>query len=113
MSKTVHKLEEKYFHVIPKEIEILKPDILIFLTGPGLDVYYGYIRENFTVRGTPKPLAQHNVNAVSKLNIAEVKLAYKTYHPAAHITKEEKWDYYHAILDDMKEHIHDIFLKGK
>ena len=63
--------------------------------------------------GTPKPLAQHNVNAVSKLNIAEVKLAYKTYHPAARITKEEKWDYYHAILDDIKEHIPDIFLKDK
>ena len=113
VSKTIHKLEEKYFHVIPKEIEILKPDILIFLTGPGLDVYYDYIRENFTVMGTPKPLAQHNVNAVSKLNISEVKLAYKTYHPAARITKEEKWDYYHAILDDIKEHIPDIFLKDK
>ncbi len=41
------------------------------------------------------------------------KSAYKTYHPAARITKEEKWDYYHAILDDIKEHIPDIFLKNK
>ena len=31
--KEIHELEKKYFHVIPQEIEITKPDVLIFLTG--------------------------------------------------------------------------------
>ena len=111
----IHELEEKYFHVIPQEIEILKPDVLIFLTGPGQNKYYGYIRENFTVNGSPKPLAGNDVDAVAKLDIEGISLAYKTYHPTATkdgdkgITDAEKWKYYHAIFDDMKERLDDIF----
>ena len=29
-----HDIEKRFFHVIPEEIKILKPDIIIFLTGP-------------------------------------------------------------------------------
>ena len=115
----IHDLEIEYFHVIPQEIEILKPDVLIFLTGPGQNTYYSYIQDNFNVKGSPIPLAGNDIDAVAKLDIEGVSLAYKTYHPTATkdgdrgITDAEKWKYYHAILDDMKEHIHDIFLKGK
>lgn len=109
VSSEIHELEQKYFHVIPQEIEITKPDVLIFLTGPGQNSYYSYIQENFNVKGSPMPLVGYNVDAVSKLDIEGINLAYKTYHPAARITIEEKWDYYHAILDDMKEHIQEIF----
>lgn len=111
----IHNLEKEYFHVIPQEIEILKPDVLIFLTGPGQNKYYGYIRENFTVNGSPKPLAGNDVDAVAKLDIEGISLAYKTYHPTATkdgdkgITDAEKWKYYHAIFDDMKERLDDIF----
>ena len=38
-----HEIERRYFHVIPKEVEILRPDILVFLTGPGENTYYNYI----------------------------------------------------------------------
>ena len=113
----IHDLEIEYFHVIPQEI--LKPDVLIFLTGPGQNTYYSYIQDNFNVKGSPIPLAGNDIDAVAKLDIEGVSLAYKTYHPTATkdgdrgITDAEKWKYYHAILDDMKEHIHDIFLKGK
>lgn len=111
----IHDLEKEYFHVIPQEIEILKPDVLIFLTGPGQNTYYSYIQENFTVKDSLKPLAGHNVDAVAKLDIEGISLAYKTYHPTATkdgdkgITDAEKWKYYHAIFDDMKEHLDDIF----
>ena len=54
---SVHEIEHEYFHVIPKEIEILKPNILIFFTGPGENTYYRYIQENFTMDGEPLPLA--------------------------------------------------------
>ena len=111
--KKTHDLEKDYFHVIPQEIEILKPDVLIFLTGPGQNTYYS--RENFTVNGSPKPLAGNDVDAVAKLDIEGISLAYKTYHPTATkdgdrgIKDAEKWQYYHAIFDDMKEHLDDIF----
>lgn len=117
VSKEIHELEEKYFHVIPQEIEILKPDVLIFLTGPGQNKYYNYIQENFNTKGSPMPLAGNDVDAVAKLDIEGINLAYKTYHPTATkdgdkgIKDAEKWQYYHAILDDMKENLQDIFNK--
>lgn len=111
----IHNLEKEYFHVIPQEIEILKPDVLIFLTGPGQNTYYSYIQDNFNVKGSPIPLAGNDIDAVAKLDIEGISLAYKTYHPTATkdgdrgITDAEKWKYYHAILDDIKEHIQDFF----
>ena len=111
----IHDLEIEYFHVIPQEIEILKPDVLIFLTGPGQHPYYSYIQDNFNVKGSPIPLAGNDIDAVAKLDIEGISLAYKTYHPTATkdgdsgITDAEKWKYYHAILDDIKEHIQDFF----
>ena len=113
--KEIHELEKKYFHVIPQEIEITKPDVLIFLTGPGQNTYYRYIQENFKVKGSPIPLAGNDIDAVAKLDIEGISLAYKTYHPTATkdgdrgIKDAEKWQYYHAIFDDMKEHLDDIF----
>ena len=115
VSSDIHDLEQKYFHVIPQEIEILKPDVLIFLTGPGQNAYYKYITENFTVKDSPMPLNGNDVDAVAKLDIKVISLAYKTYHPAATkdgdngIKDAEKWKYYHVIFDDMKEHLDDIF----
>ena len=115
VSGEIHELEMRYFHVIPQEIKILKPDVLIFLTGPGENTYYNYIRDNFNIKGAPMPLGENDVNAVSKLDIEGISLAYKTYHPTATkdadggITDAEKWKYYHAILDDIKKHISEIF----
>lgn len=99
-----HEIEHKYFHVIPDEVEILKPDILIFFTGPGEDKYYSYIKENFTP-ATQIPLADRSVHDVSKLDIDGVKLAYKTYHPNAMIGDTEHWNNYGAILNDIKANL--------
>ncbi len=109
VSPEIHELEKEYFHVIPQEIEILKPDVLIFFTGPGKNVYYNYILENFNIQGDPSPLAGNDIDAVSKLNIEGISLAYKTYHPAANIKGEERWGHYHAIIDDINKNIDNIF----
>lgn len=108
---SVHEIEHKYFHVIPKEVEILKPNILIFFTGPGESTYYKYIQENFTVDGNPSPLASLSVHDVAKLPIREVELAYKTHHPNSTISDESHWNNYHAILNDIKENIDKLLKK--
>lgn len=100
-----HEIERKYFHVIPQEVEILKPDILIFFTGPGENTYYRYIKENFTINGEPLPLGGLSVHDVAKLPIKEVGLAYKTHHPNSTISDKCHWDNYKAILADIKENI--------
>lgn len=102
---SIHQYELDYFHVIPKEIELLKPDIVIFLTGFG-EPYDGYIRENFTIRST-SGIGNISMDDVVKLDLEEVPLAYKTHHPGATIvrgrgfTDEEKWEHYNAILGDI------------
>ena len=103
-----HQVERDCFHVIPREAQILQPDVLIFFTGPGENTYYQYIRENFEMDGGLEPLANLPVDEVAKLNLKEVKLAYKTYHPQASISGERRWAHYHAIIDDIMNHIDEI-----
>lgn len=115
---TAHELEKKYFHVIPSEINILKPDVIIFLTG-FKDKYDGYIRENFDEEsGYPligsEPLPGVDENDAMKLNIKGIPLAYKTHHPqATHVNNKpidgaERWKHYNAILNDIKAHFGEI-----
>lgn len=101
-----HSIEREYFHVIPKEIEILQPDILIFFTGPGENNYYRYIIEedNFTLIGEPEQLADLNKYDIVKFHFKEVKLAYKTWHPQT-MKKGLREQVYQAILADIKENI--------
>lgn len=106
-----HEIEHEYFHVIPKEVEILKPDILIFFTGPRENKYYKYIQENFTMDGEPLPLANLAVHDVARLPIKEVALAYKTHHPNSRISDKQHWDNYGAILADIKENIDKLLKK--
>ena len=108
VNAATHEIERRCFHVIPKEVEILRPDILVFLTGPGENIYYDYIKENFTV-GEPQQLSGLPLHDVAKLPIEGVKLAYKTYHPGARGTTEEyHWQFYQAILDDIKANIDEL-----
>lgn len=111
VNKQVHEIERNYFHVIPEEVRILKPDILIFFTGPGQDRYYKYIKENFTIAGEPSALGNLPVHDVAKLPIKEATLAYKTYHPNAKISYKRHWDNYRAILADIKENIDKLLKK--
>lgn len=77
--------------MIPKEIQILRPDILVFLTGPGHNMYYDYILENFTLEGEPQPIPDIPFDNLMKLPLRGVKLAYKTFHPGARMSEAEHW----------------------
>ena len=111
VNSRMHEIERNYFHVIPQEVEILKPDILIFFTGAGQNTYYEYIKENFTMVGEPLSLDGLPVHDVAKLPIKEATLAYKTYHPNAKISDKLHWDNYGAILADIKENIDQLLEK--
>lgn len=105
-----HQLEHEFFHVIPNEIEILKPDVIIFLTGIG-EKYNKYIAENFALRDNPIQLSGLPIKDVAKLNIESVKLAYRTHHPADRSSGSDTWMWYNAILDDLKSNLRIIFEK--
>lgn len=116
VSPEVHEIENKYFHVIPQEVKILQPDILIFFIGPGFEGndYYKYVLENFKLNGDPSPLDGFPINDIAKLPIEGVKFAYKTYHPG-YLPKDANtfhWKFYDAIIKDIKKDI-DILLKDE
>lgn len=48
VNATTHEIEHEYFHVIPEEVNILKPDIVLFFTGFH-EEYERYIHENFNL----------------------------------------------------------------
>lgn len=117
-STTAHEYEKKYFHVIPSEINILKPDIIIFFTGFN-DKYNGYIQENFNDESGYPLIGSEQLSGVNKLdavklNIKGIPLAYKTHHPQAtkvndkKIDGTERWKHYNAILNDIKAHLGEI-----
>lgn len=101
----IHQCELDYFHVIPQEIELLKPDVVIFLTGFG-EPYDRYINENFHILSTSS-VGNISMDDVVKLELEEVPLAYKTHHPgttavARHgLNDAERWNHYNAILADI------------
>ena len=110
-----HNIEKRCFHVIPKEIEILKPDIVVFFTGPKETKYCDYIRENFNIIGEPIELSGLPIDDVSKLQLEGVKLAYLTHHPG-YMPEGKKandfhWTLYNAILADIKENIDQLLKK--
>lgn len=69
----------EYFNVIPQEIDILEPDVLLFLSGHGYD---GYIKRgigDFSI----VPIEGFSINELCELKFESIpgKLALRTYHP--------------------------------
>lgn len=109
-----HRDELLYFHVIPNEIRILKPDIVIFLTGFGKNgaKYNVYINENFNKDdGYPiiseEALPGVDITDVVKINIQGIPLAYKTHHPQG-VSNDNLDSQYKAICKDIESHLGEI-----
>jgi hypothetical protein len=86
----------KYFNVIPQEIELLKPDILLFFTGPNYDQYISERIGEFSVES----IEGFDNRAFCKLNFKHlpVKLALRTYHPA-YLQRTKRNDIFNAIIN--------------
>ncbi len=68
-----------YFNIIPQEIEILKPNILLFLSGHSYDEYIRKSIGSFTI--VPIDGFTTNELCILKFDNIEVDLAIRTYHP--------------------------------
>jgi hypothetical protein len=91
-------LEEVSKEIFIKEIEILKPDILIFVTGASYDkVIKNYLQEYKTIEVViPKKLWKFKYKHM---------VCYRTIHPDGmrFVKKELQEDYYQMIIDDIKK----------
>jgi hypothetical protein len=92
----IYKIKREHFHVIPKEVEILKPNIALFLTGPNYD---SIIKDNF---GDLKYQALPNSTErqLSRVSLKGVQFAYRIYHPN-YLWRNDIDDYFDAIIEDI------------
>lgn len=85
MTKGIRDFEREYFSVFSQEVEILKPDIVIFLTGPDRDndIKYNFNNITFDKLGYPS-IVKDKRNYKTPSKIVSDKLPKKTirlYHP--------------------------------
>ena len=92
----IYEIEREKFKVITKEIEILKPNIILFLSGPHYDEI---ILENFG-QLEYKALTNYTERQLSKLEINNVDFAYRTYHPNF-LWRNNIDEYFETILYDV------------
>lgn len=78
-SPKINEIKEEYFNVLLKEIEILKPNIIILFTGPNYDNHVEkYIGKNKII-----PISNFTINELSNVEFENLNLilCLKTYHP--------------------------------
>lgn len=92
----IYTVEKDCFSVIRKEVDILKPDLILFLTG----TYDERIRDNWRDVQFSE-LSPYAVNEVAQVMSSELSIpAYRTNHPSARLQKGEMEARYRVIIDD-------------
>lgn len=77
-SEEIIKITQQEFSVIPNEIEILKPDVIIFFTGPNYDEYISNTFEEVIF----EKFDHWDIRYLSKLKSESFPLkTFRTYHP--------------------------------
>lgn len=97
----VYKLEKDWFPVIKDEIRILKPDYIIFFTGP----YYDNLIESTFNNINYIDIPRFSMRQLTKFSINDI-LCFRTYHPNYLYKIKRKSslhidDYYNAIIDSI------------
>lgn len=69
----IYEEELKHFNIVKDEVEILKPHVILFLTGPDYDTK---IADKF-----PEAKITSFVDDIARVDIPNVGYAYRTYHP--------------------------------
>jgi hypothetical protein len=92
----IYEIEKQHFFVINEEIEILKPNLLVFFTGP---YYDPEIQLNFG-QIEYQAINQFNINQLAQINIPNVPNAFRTYHPG-YLWRKGIDKYLSAIIDEL------------
>ena len=96
----IYRVEREFFDVIRKEIEILKPHLLVFLTGPYYDTV---LRERINVRHF-KGVGAYGERQLASFAVEGVACAMRTYHPN-YLWRKGINSYYGAMLHEIGKNI--------
>lgn len=92
------EIERTYFNIIPSEIDIIDPNIIIFLTGPN----YDDILTNVIPKIKKQSLKEFTDRQLLKFNISNDCIAYRTYHPN-YLWRNNINKYFSSIVMDIKQ----------
>lgn len=97
---SVLEIEKKYLNVIPNEIKIAKPNVIVFFTGPNYDDILSTV---FTIQNK-QIINKFTERQLSKMIISDHYLAYRTYHPN-YLWRNDINTYLKTIVSDIKRNI--------
>lgn len=97
--KNINNLISQYFNILLEEINILKPDMLIFLTGPRYDKYIETFVGDFELEQLD-PFIICRKFAQIKFDNKELPVAYRCYHPR-YLRMTRNFDNYLKIILDL------------
>lgn len=93
----IYKIEKENFNLIKKEIEILKPNIILFLSGP----YYDFAIENaFGTSYKKSQIKEFSERQLSKIDIGFGENIFRTYHPN-YLWRNNINKYFNAIINQI------------
>ena len=101
----VYLLERDYFDVVKEEIDILKPDVIIFFTGPYYDKYIANVFEHVNKNESFKEVPGFKKRQLAKIKGINTKIAIRTYHPNYLYRvrgKKKHTDYFNTIMTLIK-----------
>lgn len=95
----IQEVEMQYFPVVEEELRILKPDVVLFLTGPSYDPVIVKRIQGVTF----SPLTSAHGQEIARVEIPGVKWAYRTFHPRGFMYKGKGTmdAYFDAIIEDI------------
>lgn len=97
--KLIRDFENEYFNLIREEIEILKPDVIIFLTGPN---YENRVKKIFPIVSSIPLVSSIRQEELSKFQFENGVSAYRTSHPN-YLQLSKKAKYIDFLCDDLLE----------
>ncbi len=92
----IYEVEREHFSVIKEELEIIKPNIVLFFTGPNYD---SVIHDNFG-KLEKQALAPFSERQVSKIKLDSVDFAFRTYHPN-YLWRNDIDSYFDRIINEI------------
>jgi len=90
------------FNVLQSEINIIKPDVVIFFSGPDLD-------ERITTQFEGKLIFEKIHDQIPSRQLAKIihknlpRDTYRVYHPSA-LQRQKKWNYLQLIINQIKDY---------
>ena len=104
-TEKIRNIENKYFDIINEEINILKPNVLLFFTGPNYEYRLKEVFGQFIDIHLSPNIEK---SRLARLNLSNNILDYRTYHPRPLRQKKIFDEYINLIIEDILKHMNDF-----